>query len=121
MSKRMRRGREFWTKLVAEFEAGGGKERHESFAGRHGVRRESFERWLYRIRAEKAGRRWLVKRGRRAPGARASMPLVEVSSALLGDGRFEIELRSGVRLRVPERFEVDGLRRLLAVLDEKAS
>jgi hypothetical protein len=47
MEKHIRRGREFWARLVGEFEAAGGIERHKAFAVRHGVRCYSSQRWLY--------------------------------------------------------------------------
>jgi len=47
-----RRGREFWTKVVDDYEATSG-ETHAEFAGRHGVERTTFERWLYLLRGER--------------------------------------------------------------------
>lgn len=42
--------------------------------------------------------------------------LIEIQSAP-ADGRFELELGRGRRLRVPASFDPDGLRRLLDVLE----
>jgi hypothetical protein len=120
MPKFVRRGGEFWAKLVAEFQRAGGTEPHAEFAGRHGVRVGSFQRWLYRLRAEEQGRRRGRKRrieGRQV--ARVPWPLVEVKTARATDVRFEIELSGGRRLRVPESFDDGVLRRLLAIFDEK--
>ena len=47
-----RRGREFWTKLVDDYEATSG-ETHAEFAARHGVEKATFERWLYLLRGER--------------------------------------------------------------------
>lgn len=50
--------------------------------------------------------------------ARAAALFTEVSPSLLTvqAPMFEVVLPSGVTLRVPERFEADALRRLVAVL-----
>lgn len=118
MEKHIRRGRDFWAKVVAEFEGGGAVERHKAFADRHGVRCDSFQRWLYRFRRERrssprntAG---VDKRARAMP-----WPLIEVQSGRVTDGRFEIESPGGWCVRVPPSFEAEGLRRLLAILDEE--
>ena len=52
MSKRA--GREFWSRVVAEFERSSG-ETHAAFAARHGVEKATFERWLSRRRARGLG------------------------------------------------------------------
>lgn len=119
MPKFVRRGREFWAKLVGEFEANAGTESHASFAGRHGVEVGSFQRWLYRLRAEQQGRLWQTRRSKRRQPARVTWPLVEVQPTHVMDGRFEIELSGGRVVRVPVSFDAEALRRLLAVFDEK--
>lgn len=113
-----RHGRRFWTELVAKFEDAGAVEKHEEFAARHGIRCDTFRRWLYLLRAEKRGRRWRP-RGRRgtADAPPIAMPLVEVAATQMVDDRFEIDLGDGRRLRVPATFEVEALRRLLAIFD----
>jgi hypothetical protein len=122
MAKRRRRGREFWTRLIGEFEAGGGREEHQSFADRQGVRCDLFRRWLYKLRSEAQGRR-----RHRRPGGSAvvtpTWPLVEIQGRRfgLGEGGFEVELLGGVRLHVPPSFDQDALRRLLAILGEARS
>lgn len=122
MPKIRRRGRTFWAQLVDEFEAAGAVEAHGEFAGRQGVDRETFRRWLYLLRAERRGRRWSARdrerAGRAAPAI--SLPLLEVASARVDDDRFEIDLGAGRRLRVPATFDAEALRRLLAVLQERA-
>ncbi|HEV3191521.1 MAG TPA: hypothetical protein VGY54_13525 [Polyangiaceae bacterium] len=118
MQKHIRRGREFWAKVVAEFEDGGAVERHKAFAARHGVRCDSFQQWLYRFRREGPS---LARDAPRADkGARAMpWPLVEVQSGRVSAGGFEIESPGGWRVRVPASFESEGLRRLLAIFDER--
>jgi len=49
-----RRGREFWTKVVGDYEATSG-ETHAEFAARHRVEKATFERWLYLLRDEREG------------------------------------------------------------------
>ncbi len=116
----MRHGRKFWTKLVEQFEAEGGRERHRKFADRQGIQCDTFRRWLYLLRSERRGRRWRSSKAV-APAAALALPLVEVQSVRLADVRFEIELRDGVRVRVPALFDAEALRRLLAVLAGKPS
>ena len=55
MAKR-RQGREFWARLISEFESNEGREGHSAFAGRHGVRLTTFRTWLYRLRMQAAPR-----------------------------------------------------------------
>src|SRR5882762_9113134 len=105
--KIIRRGRDFWTGLVEEFEVAGAVERHEEFAARHGVLCDTFRRWLYLLRSEKRGRRWQKRRKADRPAARISWPLVEVQAAPAADARFEIDLGSGRRLRVPVAFDAE--------------
>ncbi len=118
--KVVRRGREFWTRLVEEYERGGGAERHQEFADRHGVECDTFRRWLYLLRAEKRGRHWRTSPGtRRRPTPPVALSLIEVASGPAADGRFEIDLSRGRRVRVPAAFDGEALRRLLAIVDEK--
>ena len=111
---RIRRGRSFWAEVVAAYEGDGGNEQHSAFASRRGIHCDSFRRWLYKLRAEKAGRPWPRAQSKETP-----LRLVELQSAEIADRRFEIDLRGGTRLRVPETFDAEALRRLLGVLDAK--
>jgi len=114
MAKIVRRSRRFWQGLIERFEREGAAEPHDAFAARHGVRGELFRRWFNRIGVE-----------RRAPShashqrPTASWPLVEIGPAVAVDGRFEIDLPGGPRVRVPASFDADALRRLLALFEEK--
>jgi hypothetical protein len=120
--KVVRRGREFWAKLVDEFERGGAAELHQAFADRHGVECDTFRRWLYLLRAERRGRRWRTPGGRRRrPSPPMALSLIQVASGPTADGRFEIELRQGRRVRVPASFDGEALRRLLAIFDETSA
>ncbi len=49
-----RRTREFWKRLVEEFEAGPAIS-HREFCENHQVTVDGFRRWLYRIRRERRG------------------------------------------------------------------
>ena len=119
MPKQICRGRDFWAPLVEEFEGAGAAERHKQFAARHNVRCSSFETWLYRLRAEKRGRRLRNREARHSGTLRTgSWPLVEVQGLPIRDSRFEIELPGERRLRVPAGFDTEALRRLLKVLSE---
>ena len=48
-----RQGREFWTRIVAEYEATSG-ETHAEFAARNRVGKATFERWLYLLRGQRS-------------------------------------------------------------------
>ncbi len=123
MPKRARHGRKFWVQLVEKFEQGGAAEGHQEFADRQKVGCESFRRWLYRLRAERKGRRWRGSR-RGLPGktpAGKSWPVVEVQGLPVEDGRFEVELPGGCRLLLPAAFDEESLRRLLAALTEEVA
>ena len=84
-----RRGREFWTKVVDDYEATSG-ETHAEFAGRHGVERTTFERWLYLLRGE-----------RKELAVHKKVRLLPVQVAV-GDGEQPVlvELGGGLGLRV---------------------
>jgi hypothetical protein len=119
MPKFRRRDRQFWTQLIAKFEAAGGVEKHRDFAARQEVGCGAFRHWLYLLRAGERGRRGRTRR-RQGPARMPAiaMPLVEVAAARLADDRFELDLGDGRRLRVPTTFEAEVLRQLLAILDE---
>jgi transposase-like protein len=74
------------------------------FAERHGLVFQRLERW----------RRQLGDEGGTAPGFVEVSPALEVREAR----PFEIVLRNGRVLRVDAKFDEEGLRRLLAVVDE---
>ena len=84
-----RRGLDYWSKVVADFEAGNGRETHEEFAARRRLNRTTFQKWLYRIRM-----------GRRVPSARAVRLLpVEVVGSSTGDRSILVELGGKLALR----------------------
>jgi hypothetical protein len=86
MAKR-RRGREFWARLISEFESNGGRESHAAFAERHGVLLLTFRTWLYRLRSER-------------PRRDKSVRVLPVT--VIGGGRVDCEISvdcNGVALR----------------------
>lgn len=61
-----KRGRSFWTPLVLEYEQASGVTQ-AAFADKHGVRADTFRKWLYQIRKE-----------RKAPSENLPVRFVEV-------------------------------------------
>jgi hypothetical protein len=128
MQTRSRVAREEWAKRVERWRDSGltcGE-----FASEIGVNPRTLTYWKWILGKEARGekRTWLSRkrgepRSRRAATSDAapSMPpvisgLIEVQ-ATAGDARFELELGSGRRLRVPASFDAAELRRLLEVLE----
>ena len=83
----------------------------KAFARMAGVNAGSLTHWAWRLGRD-AGRS-----GARATGARPAVALVEITAAGGTDERFELELGSGRRLRIPATFDPAALERLLAVLE----
>jgi hypothetical protein len=82
-----RRGREFWTKVVGDYEANSG-ETHAEFAARHGVEKATFERWLYLLRDERGG-----------TGSKVRLLPVQVAIGH-GEQHILVELGGGLGLRI---------------------
>jgi hypothetical protein len=85
-----RKSREFWSKVVEDFNAGDGRETHAEFAARRGLKKMTFQKWLYGIR--KAAPR---------PVSRAVrlLPVHVVESASV-DRTISVELGGGLGLRI---------------------
>jgi hypothetical protein len=84
-----RQGREFWTKVVDEYEGTSG-ETHADFAARHRVGKATFERWLYLLRGERS-----------ELAADSQVRLLPVQVAVgHGDQHVLVEVGGGVGLRV---------------------
>lgn len=98
----------------------------EEFAAEMGLNVGTLRHWKYTLDREarlscrpmqRAQRREMRTPEPKEP----ALPLVEIQAApSSGEGRFEIELGCGRRLRVPATFEANALRRLLMVLEERA-
>jgi len=84
-----RRGREFWTKVVDDYEATSG-ETHAEFAARHRVEKATFERWLYLLRDE---------RNERGTGSKVRLLPVQVAVGH-GEQHVLVQLGGGLGLRV---------------------
>jgi hypothetical protein len=80
------------------------------YAAETGINAGTLKFWHYKLTKAKRSETGRV----RASKKRAAF--VEVR-AVATDARFEVELRNGRQLRVPESFEEKALERLLAVLD----
>ena len=95
----MRRGREFWVSTIAEFERS--QLTQKSFAQRRGIALATLQWWLAKLRRERASSVSLVPVrviASTAPTARSEMA---------ADAAIEVELRSGVRLRLAAGANLD--------------
>lgn len=100
-----RRGREFWTKLVDDYEATSG-ETHAEFAARHGVEKATFERWLYLLRDERS-----------EAGVGTKVRLLPVQVAVEhGEQQVLVELGGGLGLQVPVGTDPGYVAALVAAL-----
>jgi hypothetical protein len=92
-------GREFWIATVAEFE--GSKLTQESFARQRGLEVTTLRTWIYKLRRERKASVSLVPVrvvGSTAPAARGGTA---------AGGEIEIELKTGVRLRLSTAVDPD--------------
>lgn len=97
------RGRQ-WLELVGDWKRSG-LTLHE-FCARRGLKPATLSWWRQEMR----------RRGAELPQS-AGVKLVEITrNGAATDQGFEIELASGVRLRVPMRFDAVALKQLLGVL-----
>ena len=106
--------RETWAKRVERW-ADSGLTAKE-FAAEAGLNPSTLSYWKWRLR----GKRPATSRRATARGAaRTVSPLsfVEVTKGVAAAELFEIELCSGVRVRVPGSFDAEALSRLLGVLE----
>lgn len=107
----MSEAREVWGELVAQWRSSGQTARE--FASRHGVNPSTLYGWASRLGREEGSSR--------LPRADTSMTrvprMIELRAHPVEEDRFEIEV-GGRRVRVPPSFDVEALRRLLAVLEE---
>jgi hypothetical protein len=95
----MHRGREFWVSTIAEFERSSLTQK--SFAQRRGVALATLQWWLAKLRRERASSVSLVPV--RVIASTAPMARGEAAA----DRAIEVELRSGVRLRVATGTDLD--------------
>lgn len=107
----MRASREEWRRRVARWQRSGMTAR--AFASASGVNAGTLRHWKYRLGREQRG-----APAARSTGSSLGWPFVEVVGTSVADGRFEVELGRGRRVRVPASFDVAALRRLVSVLEE---
>jgi hypothetical protein len=96
-SKKVRRGREVYERLLAERDREGLT--WVALSERSGVPILTLQKWARRLLAE------------------PRPAFVEVGSVEFSHPLFEIDLAGGRRVRVPMRFDPDALRTLVSVLD----
>lgn len=110
----MRTRRREWAQRVRRWRRSGQTARE--FSESIGVKPGTLTYWAWRLgregRGASAGRKTSGKCQRPAPTA-----FVELVSGAIGDGRFELELGGGRRLRIPVGFEAEALERLLGVVE----
>jgi hypothetical protein len=100
-----RRGRKFWTKVAADYEASSG-ETHAEFAARRGVEKATFERWLYLLRHERS----------QLAGERKVRLLPVQVAAGHGGQHVLVELGGGLGLRVGVGTDPDYVAALVTAL-----
>jgi len=119
MQKRTRVSREEWAKRVERWRDSGLTT--AQFAAELGINPHSLTYWAWTLKRE-AGcqkRTWPNKTGKQVvarKGAAPSAPFVEVKSHT-PRAQFELEIRGGRRLRIPDGFDAQQLRSLLEVLE----
>ena len=94
----MHRGREFWVSTVAEFEQS--ESSQKSFAQRRGIALATLQWWIAKLRRERQSSVSLVPVrviASTAPSARGAD----------ADRVIEVELKTGIRLRVPAHADLD--------------
>jgi hypothetical protein len=127
--ERSRVAREEWAKRVERWRDSGLSS--AEFAAELGINPRTLTYWKWMLNKEARGEKrvWQARKTRaprvlrRGASERPQSPpvvagIVEVQAAPR-DGRFELELGAGRRLRVPATFDAADLRRLLDVLEAR--
>ena len=119
VQKRTRVSREEWAKRVERWRDSGLTA--AEFAAELGINPHSLTYWAWTLKREASGEKriWPKKKGTQAVARKAtvqpSAPFVEVKSHT-SRAQFELEIR-GRRLHIPESFDAQQLRSLLAILE----
>lgn len=113
---RQRSNRREWSRRVSEWRRSG--KTSKEYAAETGVNPSTLLWWSTKLKGGRSG--GAARSGKRAqkrPGVERIEPVrfVQLSQALVDD-RFELELGTGRRLRIPCAFDAAALGRLLAVL-----
>jgi hypothetical protein len=95
----MHRGREFWVSTIAEFKRS--QLTQKSFAQRRGVALATLQWWLAKLRRERKSDVSLV------PVRVIASAAPTARSEAVADHTIEVELRSGVRLRLAAGADLD--------------
>ncbi len=113
---RQRGSRREWSRRVREWRRSG--KTSKEFAADSGLNAGTLLWWSSQLRGQRRVQGAAASTWRRSPSALevAGLPLVELSGGEVGDERFELELHTGRRLRIPPGFDAAALERLLAVL-----
>jgi hypothetical protein len=103
-----------WRKRVARWKKSGLTAKE--FGAREGINPGTLYFWRYKLaygdRLDRPPRR-----GTRSDAMVASLVEVQAPAAVVGDHRFEIEVRNGRLIRVGAGFDAERLRALLAVVE----
>ena len=91
-------GREFWVTTVDEFERS--KLTQESFARQRGIEVTTLRTWIYKLRRERRARVSLVP-------VRVVASTAPTARDPAAAGEIEIELKTGVRLRLSTSVDLD--------------
>jgi hypothetical protein len=122
--ERTRVGREEWAKRVARWSESGLTA--AEFSTELGINPRTLTYWKWTLGKEaRSNQVAAVGREKAAPPVAAKRRRVVESSGLIelqvaaSDGRLELELRGGCRVRVPRGFDEQDLRRLLDLLEAR--
>jgi hypothetical protein len=113
---KQRANRREWARRVSEWQRSG--KTSKEYAAETGVNAGTLLWWsakLKGVRGERTAPRSKRGQSRRPSGRFDRFPFMEVSAGLVDD-RFELELGTGRRLRIPRGFDAEALDRLLSVL-----
>jgi len=111
----MRTRREEWARHVHRWRRSGLTARE--FASSVGINPSTLTYWAWRLGRDAGGR---TPRKRSVPSKpKTPTSFVEILGEAIPDGRFELELAGGRRLRIPARFDRSALEQLLAVLEDR--
>lgn len=107
------RRREEWRRVLVRFRRS--RMSLRAFAAFHGMNWRTLQHWKYVLGKEGGSD------GVTAGDGGDKLPFVEVRPATAtADGRFEVEIGQGRRVRVPASFDAGALTRLLGVLEGRS-
>jgi transposase-like protein len=108
-----RANRDEWQKRVERWSESGLSAKQ--FAAESGINAGTLQYWKYKLRKQSGES---SREARRRLSHAIASSLIEVRPvAVAADSRFEIELNNGRRLRLPQTFDPNALKALVAVLE----